>query len=286
MPKKRDVHSFDRAHPLTTGEARKKVLQSAGMRRAASPLLAPGVLVSNSQTPRDQSITVTDAFPALITKPVMPPVSRTPFGELPYGLYLMAAPPGTGKSIAGMALSLYINEASARDSAVGRARYVSVSEPRSPETSISNNLNTFISYIQLPDTAFSTTVKICVVDSIGYAMRAYSGDDSVGIRRGATGSMEQGMDVADQHFCRVLQNWARNNGVMIGIVGEKEVPFVDSLEGLVEGLIRIVDLAPNTDLRLEIIFRGRLTPENVGRTWQEVTIPSPYVALAAKYLQY
>jgi hypothetical protein len=121
-----------------------------------------------------------------------------------------------------------------------------------------------------------------VVDSMSIALRSYPGDLENTPSRGKAGAMAGGMEVADQEFCRDTQSNARTKGCLIGIIGSKEVPFYENLEGLVEGMIDIVSPGAFT-----VRYRGASKVGTKARSASRViTIPSWALALAAQHLGY
>jgi len=268
----------NRFAPLTTGVGATRAKVRAAVRNVLPPLLAPGAiaLIRQGQAAVIDPI-INDPY---IDNLKAVKYADVPFGSVPWGFYLAFGDPGAGKSLLMLAFVLWTNATTKT-----RCTYKSVSEPRSDHDSeLARNLATLPTKVlgscfTTPNGA-SIQPTVSVIDSVGYAMRAYS--PAEGTERGKTGSMEGGMDVADQEFCRAMQKVAMASGVLIGIVGNKEVPFVDNLEGLVEGMIRIEPSSNNFDIK----FRGALTSGKLARDWTSVTVPDLYIQQAANRLGY
>jgi hypothetical protein len=161
----------------------------------------------------------------------------------------------------------------------GFAAYRSLSEPRSTdESDLAKNIQNMPVYVTDAFRAKGSNTRptIAVLDSVGLAMRAYAGPEN--LKR--EGAMKEGMSVSDQLFCRDMQQASMRAGVVFGVVGQTEVPFVESLEGLVEGLVKIV--SPGT---FELTYR-QMQSSGSARSAQQITCPSWAMDFAVRHLGY
>lgn len=255
-------------------------------RRATRPLAdLPGLTQSRSTTEEERVLSKTaDLIDPLTAVPRV----RTPFDDIPFGFIIVSGAPNVGKSITTLALCYWQNYAYGVNQVPDVARYFAFSEPRAPRGEDSrsrifvDNVQTFPSKIpeifnQITD---PIVPKILVIDSIGLAMRSFPGRGTK--ERGKTGTMAQGMEVADQEFCREVQGIAMKTGVVFGIVGNTEVPFVDALEGFIEGIMEIT--SPGV---FNLRYRGAGRAGGKARTQSgDITVPAWAITKAAQHLGY
>jgi len=214
------------------------------------------------------------------------------FDDMPWGAYLASGPPNVGKTITLVGVCIWQNASAAMNIVPQTecARYFAMSEPRAPRGSSSRNAMVTDNIANFPGevsgifnqvkSSFGTFPRLVVVDSMSLAMRAYPGSSQTA--RGKTGTMEKGMEVADQEFCREVQGVAMQIGVLIGIVGTTEVPFVSALEGFVEGMIEIVSPGSFT-----LRYRGATRSGATARSTTDViSIPDWALRAAATHLGY
>lgn len=210
---------------------------------------------------------------ALIDKLIKPQTIETPFGALPFGFILFIGPPDSSKSLTALALCFYINSFFPRTS--GLARYVAVSEPHadaSPGTAtekIMKNIQNLPSVI--PDIldmkkVNNKTPNVLVIDSIVEAMRSFAVDKQDKDK----GTMAGGMERSDQLFCSACQAVARPLCTLIGVAGSADIPFIDSLEGRVEGIMTSVGGGQFT-----LKVRGKISrSDSVARTEEVFAVPA------------
>jgi len=248
------------------------------------------------------------------------PVGRAsmPFGQVPFGAYLVYGPPNSGKTLTMMALSVWQN---AYNTAITNAAvkeglpqpvqnnsiYYSVSEPRSPNSVLARDVTKLPNYIlkwlnqenpllskkseeasegdidlglpgDIDRGVLPDNVTCLTIDSVSLAMRTFN-RVGASANQVKTGTMKEGMEVGDQEFCNTMQMAARTRCCLFMTVGSSEVPFVEALVGRVEGMIRI----PSPGV-IELTFRGSLKAEQLGRSSAIITIPSEIVNYTAKKL--
>jgi len=185
------------------------------------------------------------------------------------GVYIVAAPTGSGKTILSMSLVAWCN-------AVGQpATYVSCFEPRSPTWKaasriVFNDANKFDQDVKaiIPAT---DQPKLVVFDSATLPIKANA---STLIWRHQS-TFKGGMQPSDRGFLDRLAVVAYERQACIVItLNSTLIPYVDDLAGGAEGIINIIDIGTFS-------YSDRTSVS--ARRQRRVTIPTPFVAEALNY---
>jgi hypothetical protein len=191
------------------------------------------------------------------------------------GVYLFAAPTGSGKTIQCMALTALANSNGVP------ASYVSCFEPRAPvETSATSSVSApYTNPGSFWPDAESQMYKgsgkpgLIIYDSCTLPLKAYSSNAAYKTQSTFPG----GMQPSDRGFVDYGSKLAtKYNKCLILVLNSTLVPYVNELAGASEGLINITSITTFT-------YMDRSSAS--GRKMVEYTIPNPFVQGALDYFK-
>lgn len=172
---------------------------------------------------------------------------QVPALEFRAGVYITDAATATGKSTVAAALFLangsrafyrYVFEARALPSKITRSRASmgSINEKFTEDTRLYIDPEVFLLDLEHDIVVSKMSEGLLVIDSASLAMRVHNVD-----LRKSSGTMAQGMSVADLEFITRLNFLALEHSVAImAIFNSDIVPFVASLEAVAEGKISVL----------------------------------------------
>lgn len=199
----------------------------------------------------------------------------TPGLTLAIGVYLLAAPTGSGKTVQSMALTAWGNASNVPST------MLCVYEPRSPE--IKPNESVIFSpetsqgfWAQLKGLLSANTSqnKLIVVDSATLPLKTYAATEAFRQQSTFTG----GMQPSDLGFVNEGSRVAMaNSACIILVLNSTLVPYASALAGATEGLISIINVG-------QFSYRDRTAAS--ARQMKTVTIPTTFVDAALAYFGY
>lgn len=250
----------DPGSPLITTIANAQATQPTRVTHV-SPLTTAMTLVGTPVTPRSQlpfkgnqavppstaraeSLLSNTAASGVGGPPYFPPLIPLSDQFQPaVGVYILAASTGAGKTVSSTALTIWANSVGVPSS------YMCTFEPRSPIYSIGTS-KLFVDPLSYCNditrtllTTNKNTKRIIVLDSITMPMKAYASNRAFRTQSTFVG----GSQPSDYGFLDALSAIAQEwNTCFICCVNSIRIPYATNLEGSVEGLIKVVDVANMT----------------------------------------